>query len=128
MSLLMSYAKLNDTVNSSFNLGEKFPESRIVRKIMRSLLERFKPKVTALEENKDIDSVKIEELIGSLQTYELSLPQSKKGKSIVFKTIKVEANGSSEEDSLNDEDLALFLKRFKNFFQTTEEQFKKQIL
>lgn len=92
------YAKLNDTVNSSFNLGEKIPESRIVRKIMRSLLERFKPKVIALEENKDVDSVKIEELIGSLPTYEPSLPQPKKGKSVVLKTVKVEANGSSEED------------------------------
>ena len=31
------YAKLKDIVNSAFNLGEKIPESKIVRKILRSL-------------------------------------------------------------------------------------------
>ena len=40
-----SYAKLNDMVNSSFNLGEKIPDHRIVRKAMRSLPESFQPKV-----------------------------------------------------------------------------------
>ena len=33
------YAKLKDIVNSIFNLGEKIPEPKIVRKILRSLLE-----------------------------------------------------------------------------------------
>ena len=31
------YAKLKDMVNSTFNLGEKIPEPKIVRKILRSL-------------------------------------------------------------------------------------------
>uniref|UniRef100_A0A2N9HDR0 ABC-type xenobiotic transporter n=1 Tax=Fagus sylvatica TaxID=28930 RepID=A0A2N9HDR0_FAGSY len=58
-------------------LGEKIPEQRIVRKVMRSLPERFRPKVIAIEESKDLDCVKIEELVGSLQTYELTLPHPK---------------------------------------------------
>ncbi|XP_072993626.1 uncharacterized protein [Typha latifolia] len=57
------YAKLSDIVNSSFNLGEKIPENSIVRKILRSLLERFQVKVTAIEESKDIDSMKVEQLV-----------------------------------------------------------------
>lgn len=67
------YAKLNDIVNSSFNLGERIPESKIVRKVLRSRPERFRPKVAAIEESKDLDEVKIEELVGSLQTYELTV-------------------------------------------------------
>ena len=31
------YAKLKDIVNSTFNLDEKIPEPKIVRKILRSL-------------------------------------------------------------------------------------------
>ncbi|XP_022868632.1 uncharacterized protein LOC111388180 [Olea europaea var. sylvestris] len=73
------YAKLNDIVNSSFNLGERIPETKIVRKVLRSLPERFRPKVTAIEESKDLDEVKIEELVGSLQTYELTLSQHQCG-------------------------------------------------
>ena len=49
------YAKLKDIVNSTFNLGESIAESKIVRKILRSLPERFHAKITAIEEVKDID-------------------------------------------------------------------------
>lgn len=65
-------------MNSSFNLGERIPEVKIVGKILRSLLERFRPKVTAIEKSKDLDSIKIEELVRSLQTRELTLAQPKK--------------------------------------------------
>ena len=68
------YRKLNEVVIRKFNLGEKTEDSKIVRKILRSLLESFRAKVTAVEESKDLDEIKIQELIGSLQTYELSLP------------------------------------------------------
>ena len=51
------YAKLNDIVNSAFNLGESIAESKIVRKILRSLPERFHAKIIAIEEAKDIDQI-----------------------------------------------------------------------
>ena len=68
------YGKLNEVVVSKFNLGEKKEDSEIVRKILRSLPESFCAKVTVIEESKDLDDIKVQELIGSFQTYELSLP------------------------------------------------------
>ena len=44
------YTKLNDIVNSVFNLGENIPEPKIVRKVLRSLPERFHAKITTIEE------------------------------------------------------------------------------
>ena len=38
------YAKLKDIVNSAFNLGESIVEFKIIKKILRSLLERFHAK------------------------------------------------------------------------------------
>ena len=38
------YAKLKDIVNSAFNLGETILEPKIVRKVLRSLPERFMPR------------------------------------------------------------------------------------
>ena len=42
------YAKLNDIVNSAYNLGEIYDQPKIVRKILRSLTEDFRPKVIAI--------------------------------------------------------------------------------
>ena len=67
------YAKLKDIVNSAFNLRETILEPKIVRKVLRSLLERFHAKITAIEEAKDIDKIPLTELVGNLQTYELGL-------------------------------------------------------
>ena len=64
---------------------------KIVRKILRSLPESFRAKVTAIEESKDLDDIKVQELIGSLQTYELSLPSQRKRKSLALKTINERA-------------------------------------
>ena len=63
------YAKLKDIVNSAFNLGEIIPEPKIVRKVLRSLPERFHAKITTIEESKDTDQIPLIELVGNLQTY-----------------------------------------------------------
>ena len=65
------YAKLKDIVNFSFNLGESITESKIVRKILKSLPKRFYAKITVIEEVKDIDQLPLTELVGNLQTYEM---------------------------------------------------------
>ena len=67
------YAKLKDIVNSAFNLGETILEPKIVRKVLRSLPERFHAKITVIEESKDIDNIPLTKLVGNLQTYKLGL-------------------------------------------------------
>ena len=64
------YSKLNEVVVSKLNLGEKMKDSKIVSKILWSLLESFRAKVTAIEESKDLDDIKVQDCI---QTYELAL-------------------------------------------------------
>ena len=97
------YGKLNKVIIGKFNLGEKTEDLKIVRKILRSLLESFHAKVTAIEESNDLDDIKVQELIGSLQTYELSLPSQKKSKSLALKMIneRVKTHDSSDEDVIN---------------------------
>jgi len=65
------YAKPKDIVNSTFKLGESMAKPKIVRKILRSLLEKFYTKITANEEAKDIDTIHLTKLVGNLQTYEM---------------------------------------------------------
>ena len=60
------YAKLKGILNSAFNLEETIPEPKIMRKVLRSLPERFHAKITAIEESKDIDKIPLIELVGNL--------------------------------------------------------------
>ena len=96
------YSKLNVVVVSKFNLGEKTEDSKIVWKILQSLLESFRAKVIAIEESKDLDDIKVQKLIGSLLTYELSLPNQRKSKSLALKTIneRMDVHDSSEDDAV----------------------------
>jgi hypothetical protein len=71
------------------------------------LPERFRIKVTTIEESKDLDSMKIEGLVGSLQTYEYSLPLVRKAKAIALKATKNKSRVSSDEDSDNEEEDAI---------------------
>ena len=95
------YAKLKDIVNSTFNLGETIPEPKVVRKVLRSLAERFHAKITAIEESKDIDSIPLTELIGNLQTYELGL--TRLGKGTKSKSMALKAKSNETDESSDDE-------------------------
>ena len=105
------YGKLNEIVIVKLNLGEKIEDAKVVRKILRSLPESFRAKVTAIKESKDLDEIKIQELIRSLQTYELGLPSHKTSKSLALKTITERMDDSSEEDGV-EKDVAFPVKKF----------------
>ena len=112
------YAKLRDIVNSAFNLGETIPEPKIVRKVLKFLLERFYTKIIVIEESKDIDKIPLTELIGNLQTYELGLTRI--GKSGKSKSMALKAKSSDTDESSNDEDSKMksyITKQFKKFMK-----------
>ena len=86
----------------SFNLGDHILEPKIVRNVLRSLIERFHVKITAIEESKDIDTIPLTELIGNLQIYELGL--TRLGKGTKSKNIALKAKSNETDESLDDED------------------------
>ena len=105
-------------VIGKFNLGEKTEDSKVVRKILRSFLESFRVKVTAIEECNDLNEIKIQELIRSLQTCKLFLPPQRKSKSLALKTIneRVEAQDFADEDQVEKE-VAYLAKNFCKFLK-----------
>ena len=104
------YGKLNKVVIGKFNLGEKTED----RKENPSIIAKELPcKGTAIKESKDLDDIKVQELISSLQAYELSLPSQRKIKSLALKTIneRVEVHDSLDEDEVK-KDAAHLMKNF----------------
>ena len=84
--------------SSAYNLGKIYDQPKIVRKILRSLTEDFKPKVTVITKSKDVDSIPFNELVGSFQSYELDLPKTSKSKSMALKSVDdVEMSGSDDD-------------------------------
>jgi hypothetical protein len=71
------YSKMSDLRNFMGSHGKPVSDVKLIRKILRSLPQRFRIKVTTIDESKNLDEMKIEELVGSLQTYKLSLPRSR---------------------------------------------------
>jgi hypothetical protein len=53
-----------ETINAIIGLGEEIKESVIVQKVLRSLPMIFDPKISALEERSDINSISMDELHG----------------------------------------------------------------
>ena len=76
----------------------------------------FRPKVTAITESKDVDSIPVDELVGSLQSYELDLPKTSKSKSMALKPVD-DVDISGFDDELSATEIAYLAKNFRNFFR-----------
>ena len=109
-------AKLYDIVNSAYNLGEIYDQPKIVRKILRSLTENFRLKVTVITESKDVDSILVDELVGFLQSYELDLPKTSKSKLMALKSVDDVKIGGFD-DKLSATEIAYLAKNFRNFLK-----------
>ncbi|GAV93023.1 UBN2 domain-containing protein, partial [Cephalotus follicularis] len=110
------FTRFTTIINSLKNLGKSYPNQELVRKILRCLPKSWTPKVTAIEEAKDLSTLPLEQLLGSLMTHETTMKnhenvEVKKKKSIAFK--------ASKEDSESDEDgdVALITSQFKRFLK-----------
>ncbi|KAL0335094.1 UNVERIFIED_CONTAM: putative mitochondrial protein [Sesamum radiatum] len=64
------YTKVRELVNQLKAYGEDIPEKRVVEKLLISVTEKYDTIVTTIEETKDITTLTVTELVGSLEAYE----------------------------------------------------------
>lgn len=107
-------------MKSKADLRDPLKSELIVRKILRSFAERFRSKVTAIKESKDIDKLVVEELVGSLQTFKMTLRPNTKKKGI---DLKVEELTSPEKNS--DDEVAFITKGFRKFYKKNTKNFRE---
>jgi hypothetical protein len=69
------FLQVDEVVNTIKGLGEEMKEPIIVQKVLRSLPMRFDPKISALEERTDLDTLSMDELHGILTAYEMRIEQ-----------------------------------------------------
>nr|GEW95344.1 hypothetical protein [Tanacetum cinerariifolium] len=94
-------------------------------KFLKALHPKWRAKVTAIEESKDLTSLSPDELIGNLKVYEVIIKKDSemvKGKREQNRSIALkDKKESSDEDcsafDSKDEEYAMAIKEFKNFFK-----------
>jgi hypothetical protein len=98
---------VEELVNAMKGLGEKFDDSLLVQKILRSLPDKFNPKVSAIEELNDLKTLSIDQLLGTLTAYEMRINKDKS--STREASFKADKNTDSELDDIE----AKFVRRLK---------------
>ncbi|GKB65611.1 zf-CCHC domain-containing protein [Tanacetum coccineum] len=120
-----AFARFNTVITSLKELDEGFSSKNYVSKFSRALHLKWRAKVTAIEEPKDLASLSLDELIENLKVYEViikMIPKWLKVKREQNKSLALKAKKEScDEDSSNydseDEEYAMAVKEFKKFFK-----------
>jgi hypothetical protein len=102
------FLRVEELVNAMKEPGEKIEEPSLVYKILRSLPDRFNPKVYAIEKLNDPKTLDFDQLLGTLTAYEMRIVKDKP----TSREASLKAN--KNEDYEPDEIEAKFMKRLKN--------------
>ena len=63
-------AKFLEIMNNLKSLGEEVFKKRIVQKLLMSLSRRYRSIVSIIEETRDLDELRVEEVIASVKVYD----------------------------------------------------------
>ena len=66
-TIRLYHAKVRTLLEEKFILREKIPKEKLIGKVLRTLLERFAYKFATIGEAKNLETMKLEELIGSIE-------------------------------------------------------------
>jgi hypothetical protein len=106
-SIRKYFLRVEEQANVMIGLGEKIEDVSLVQKILRYLPDRFNLKVFIIEELNDLKSMSIDQLLGTLTTYEMRIGKDKPtSREASFKADK-------NEDSEPDEIEAKIVRRLK---------------
>ncbi|GJR64539.1 retrovirus-related pol polyprotein from transposon TNT 1-94 [Tanacetum coccineum] len=102
-----AFAKFNTIITSLKALDEGFSSKNCVRKFLRALHPKWRAKVTAIEESKNLTTLPLDELIGNLKVYEEVIKkdfETVKGKKEQSRSLalKVKKEVSDEDSSSSD--------------------------
>ena len=97
-SIFEMYARLTLITNDLKSLGKTYSEYELIRKILRSLTSVWHTKVTVIEEFRNLSNTTVDELIGSLMTYELKLKKTEEPE-LSKKALALKAGSIKQETS-----------------------------
>ncbi|GKD74462.1 zf-CCHC domain-containing protein, partial [Tanacetum coccineum] len=132
-SIGSGFARFNTIITSLKALDEGFSSKNYVRKFLRALHPKWRAKVIAIKESKDLSSLALDELIGNLKVHEVVMEKdseiyrSKKErvKSIALKVKKESSDDETSTSRSDDEEYAMAVRNFKKFFRRKGKFFRQ---
>ncbi|GAV81500.1 zf-CCHC domain-containing protein/UBN2 domain-containing protein [Cephalotus follicularis] len=116
------FSRFTNIINALKAFDKTYSNSEIVRKIIWCLPRSWMPKVTAIEETKNLNVLPLEDLLESLMTHELSMQKKDDDEEKEKRKKKIVALKSSlikdSEDDDDNEELALITRKFKKFLSS----------
>ncbi|GJW44953.1 retrovirus-related pol polyprotein from transposon TNT 1-94 [Tanacetum coccineum] len=113
-SIDSAFARFNTIITSLKALDEGYSSKNYVRKFLRALHPKWRAKVTAIEESKDLTSLSLDELIGNLKVYEMIIKKDSEivkakveRKSIALKAKKESSDEECSTSGSEDEEYAM---------------------
>jgi len=128
------YARFTTIVNEMRSLGKAYSIHERVRKILKCLPSMWRPMVTAITQAKDLKSMNLEDLIGSLRAHEVVHQGDKPVKKVKSLALKASQQTSSvTEDDVQEtqeieeaeDELALISKRIQRMMMRRNQIRKK---
>ena len=99
-SISNMFTRFTDIINSLKSLDKDYTNFELVQKFLRSLPRSWESKITIIQEAKDLNNLPLDELLGSLVTYELSQNQSAEEKdSRKKRTLALKVTDESKDDT-----------------------------
>ncbi|GJZ21009.1 hypothetical protein Tco_0558048 [Tanacetum coccineum] len=92
-----AFAKFNTIITSLKALDEIFSSKNCVWKFLRALHPKWRAKVTAIEESKDLTTLHLDELIGNLKVYEEVIKKDVETVRNYCNRLKLSLNGNSKK-------------------------------
>ena len=112
------YSRFQDIVHSLISLGKEFSEEDQVRNFLNSLTPEWDQMALEIEEANDISTLKIEELIGNLMSFEVQMIGRRESKASEKKSMAFNALiDGSDSNSDNDEEIAFMTRNFRKFLK-----------
>ncbi|CAM8903189.1 unnamed protein product [Rhodiola kirilowii] len=105
-----------DISNEAFALGEPMTEETLVRKVLRSLTKRFAMKALAVKEANDVKTMRLDELMGSLQTHEMDMNEEDCLTKVSSVGLKAEVVKDKTDDA-SEQQYAMFANNFGKFMR-----------
>ncbi|XP_073130807.1 uncharacterized protein [Henckelia pumila] len=127
-SMTEFYERVSIIIIKLNGLGKKYPNRKVILKVIRGIPKEWDVKTMAMRESKDLNKLELHDLFADLKAYEFELQTREKDQSTsqltkALTAVKIESPAKLEKsaEQLSSDAMSLFVKNFGKFIRRNQE-------